>query len=149
MDFGEMINIKVINVLVYVIDKKGNFICGLMKEDFILFEDGKFVNLMNFYEVFDGCRFGDEGELVEVDLFKVMELELICCWLQVLDDQMLYVIVYVDYFNIWLFNCNCVFCFVCEFLCKYVDCDDWVMLVFYNCSVKVEWLFMSDFQVIL
>ena len=147
-DFGETINIKVINVPVYVTDKKGNPIRGLTKEDFILLEDGKPVNLTNFYEVSDGRRLGEEGEPVEVDPLRATEPELIRRRPKVPDDQMLHVIVYVDHFNIRPFNRNRVFRFVREFLRKHVDRDDRVMLVSYNRSVKVERPFTSDAQVI-
>ncbi|MEM1246381.1 MAG: VWA domain-containing protein [Acidobacteriota bacterium] len=148
-DFGETINIKVISVPVYVTDKKGNPIRGLEKEDFILLEDGKPVNLTNFYEVSDGRRLGEEGEPVEApDPLRASEPELIQRRPQVPDDQMLHVIVYVDHFNIRPFNRNRVFRFVREFLRKHVDRDDRVMLASYNRSVKVERPFTSDAQVI-
>ena len=46
--FGETVEVNVVNVEVYVTDRKGNRVTGLKKEDFDLFEDGKRVEIVNF-----------------------------------------------------------------------------------------------------
>ena len=53
-DFFESIDVNVVNVDVYVTDKKGNRIHGLKKEDFELYEDKKLVAITNFYAVEEG-----------------------------------------------------------------------------------------------
>ena len=50
-EFFESIEVNLVNVEVYVTDKKGNRIPGLGKDDFQLFEDGKPVQITNFYAV--------------------------------------------------------------------------------------------------
>lgn len=47
----ETVDVRVINVDVVVTDRKGNPIRGLKMDDFEVFENGKKVNLTNFYEV--------------------------------------------------------------------------------------------------
>ena len=148
-DFGETINVKVINVPVYVTDKKGNPIRGLTKDDFILTEDKRPVTITNFYEISDGSRMGEDGEIAPApDPLRATEPELIKRRPKVPDDELLHVVVYVDHFNIRPFNRNRVFRYVREFLREHVDRDDRVMLVSYNRSVKVERPFTSDSQVI-
>lgn len=47
-EFGEVIEVNVINVEVYVTDKAGNPVKGLKKGDFELLEDGRKVEITNF-----------------------------------------------------------------------------------------------------
>ncbi|HEV2854376.1 MAG TPA: VWA domain-containing protein [Thermoanaerobaculia bacterium] len=58
--FGEVVEVNVVNVDVYVTDKAGNRLTGLRKGDFELLEDGKPVEITNF-EVVAG-RAGEAGE---------------------------------------------------------------------------------------
>ena len=53
-EFFESIDVNLVNVDVYVTDKKGNRINGLTRNDFELFEDKKPVQITNFYAVEDG-----------------------------------------------------------------------------------------------
>lgn len=46
--FGEVVEVNVVNVEVYVTDKAGNRVTGLRKGDFEIFEDGKPVEISNF-----------------------------------------------------------------------------------------------------
>ena len=148
-DFGETINIKVINVPAYVTDKKGNPVRGLSKDDFILLEDGQPVSLTNFYEVSEGERLGEDGRSApRPDPLRAAEPELIRRQPRVPDDERLYLVVYVDHFNIRPFNRNRIFRYVREFLREHVDRDDEVMLVSYNRSVKIERTFTRDAQLI-
>jgi VWFA-related protein len=47
-EFGEVIEVNVVNVEIYVTDKDGNPVKGLKKGDFELFEDGRKVEITNF-----------------------------------------------------------------------------------------------------
>ena len=49
--FFESVDVQVVNVDVYVADKRGKRISGLKREDFELSEDGKPVTISNFYAV--------------------------------------------------------------------------------------------------
>ena len=46
--FGEQVEVNVVNVEVYVTDKDGRRVPGLRQEDFVLLEDGKPVDVVNF-----------------------------------------------------------------------------------------------------
>lgn len=49
--FYESIDVEVVNVEVFVTDRRGNRVAGLTKDDFELFEDGKPVEITYFYAV--------------------------------------------------------------------------------------------------
>lgn len=49
--FYESIDVEVVNVEVFVTDRRGNRVAGLTKDDFELFEDGKPVDITYFYAV--------------------------------------------------------------------------------------------------
>lgn len=49
--FGEVVEVTVVNVDVYVTDNNGNRVSGLKKEDFVVLEDGKPVQVTNFEAV--------------------------------------------------------------------------------------------------
>src|SRR5687767_5657648 len=53
-DIGEIVNVNVVNVDVYVTDKSGKRIQGLTMDDFEIFENGKKVAITNFYSVEGG-----------------------------------------------------------------------------------------------
>ena len=48
--FGETLEVNVVNVEAYVTDRDGRRVTGLRKDDFILLEDGKAVEVTNFSE---------------------------------------------------------------------------------------------------
>ncbi len=52
--FLESIEVNVVNLLVWVTDKRGNPIAGLSRDDFELFEDGRRVGISNFFAVEGG-----------------------------------------------------------------------------------------------
>lgn len=52
--FGERVDVRIVNVDVYVLGKDGRPIAGLTSTDFELFEDGKSVAITNFAELADG-----------------------------------------------------------------------------------------------
>src|SRR6185436_3419755 len=52
--FVDTVNVNVVNVDVYVTDKKGNRVNGLTKNDFELFEDNRPVAITNFFAVENG-----------------------------------------------------------------------------------------------
>ncbi len=52
--FFESIDVNVVNVEVYVTDRQGQRVQGLTQDDFQLLEDGKAVDITNFYTVSEG-----------------------------------------------------------------------------------------------
>src|SRR5215203_626141 len=59
--FGEAVDVNVVNVDVYVTDKNGRPVTGLRKEEFELREDGKRVEITNFEAVDRGAAPAPEG----------------------------------------------------------------------------------------
>ena len=49
--FGEAVDVRVVNIDVFVTDKKGRRVSGLERDDFIVYQDGRQVELTNFSRV--------------------------------------------------------------------------------------------------
>ena len=103
--FADIVSVNVVNVDVYVTDKKGNPITGLTKNDFELFEDRKPMAVTNFYAVEGGkpSAASDPGPVLApvagpAGAPPAPE--------PIPEDQRLRLIVYVDNFNIHPFNRN-------------------------------------------
>lgn len=144
--FEEAIQVKVVNVQVFVRDKDDNPVTGLTRDDFELYEDGEQVPISNFYEVAEGSRTDREAEPEPVDHGLPIRThpELDPRAAQVPEDERLNLIVYIDNFNIRPFNRNRVFRHLREFLRSNVTRADRVMLASYNRSLKIERPFTSD-----
>jgi VWFA-related protein len=140
--FGESVNVNVVNVDVYVTDKSGKRIKGLTKDDFEITENGKAVAITNFYAVEGGKALvvGDEppatpGPPPQAATARTAPLP---------EDQRLRLIVYIDNFNLRPFNRNRVMRELRAFLSQKVGRDDQVMLVTYDRSTHVRQGFTSD-----
>lgn len=150
--FGETVDVTVVNVDVYVTDKQGNRIKGLSKDDFQLFEDGKPVQITNFYAVEGGqpAKQSDPLPLVQEGAPtltappagppaapKPAEST-------IPDEQRLHLIVYIDNYNLRPFNRNRAMRDLRQFLAKSVRIGDRVMLVSYDRELHVRRPFTSD-----
>lgn len=141
--FGETIEVNVVNVEVFVTDRKGKRIKGLKKEDFEILEDRRPVKVTNFYAI-------EEGKIVAgaPEPIATPEPETIAPPLEldrgIPEDQRLHLVLYVDNFNIRPLNRNRVFRSVRDFLQTKVRPGDRVMLVSYDRSLKVRRSFTSD-----
>lgn len=60
--FVDVVDVDVVDLPVVVTDSAGRPILGLTRDDFEVYEDGKRVELTNFYAVAHGQRVADEGE---------------------------------------------------------------------------------------
>ena len=60
--FVESVHVNVVNVDVRVTDKKGNPVEGLTIDDFEIFEEGRPVQISNFYVIENGRRLDPEAE---------------------------------------------------------------------------------------
>ncbi len=142
-DFFESIDVNLVNVDVYVTDKKGNRIRGLTKDDFQLFEDKKPMAITNFYAVDDGTAAppavpGAPAAAPAVPSPPVQrEIEMP-------EDQRLHLVIYVDNWNIKPFNRNRVFTSLRDFLRNRLSRFDRVMLVTYDREPHVRRPFTSD-----
>lgn len=140
--FFESIDVNVVNVDVYVTDKKGNRILGLTREDFVLYEDRKPVAITNFYVVEEGRPVLEAESPGEIPVARPgMPVE-------IPDDQRLHLVVYVDNFNIRPFNRNRVFNSLRAFLRDELTTEDRVMLMTYDREPHIRRGFTRDSAVV-
>jgi VWFA-related protein len=140
--FAEIVDVNVVNVEVYVTDKKGNPITGLSPEDFEVFEDGREVEITNFYAVEGGRPTVASPRPSAEPPATVGVLP------PIPPNQSLYLIVYIDNFNIRPLNRNRVFRRLREFLYDELEFGDQVMLVSYDRSIHVRHPFTADPEVV-
>ena len=143
MDFGEIIDVRVKDVIVYVRDKDGNPVTGLTKDDFVLFEDGKPMPITNFYEAVNGERTdrADEPEMTQLERIRSNPELDPRDTSTVPEDERLYLTVYIDHQNIRPQNRNRVFRDLRVFLRESLNREDRVQLLSYTRSLNVvrEW----------
>ncbi len=143
--FVEAVDVRVVNVEVFVTDKRGNPITGLTADDFEIFEDGRKVAITNFYAV-EGRQRVEPSIGAEADTApRVASSEPVPMFER---RQRLHLVVYVDNFNIRPFNRNRVFRRLRTFLREHVSEDDRVMLVSYDRSLNLRQPFTNDASLI-
>jgi VWFA-related protein len=151
--FGETVNVTVVNLDIFVTDKSGGRVKGLTKEDFELFEDGKPVQITNFYAVEAGkaVRQLDPDAVsapaptspgTPLGVGQLTRAE------DVPDEQRLHLIVYIDNFNLRPFNRNRVLRELRVFLNQKLKVGDRTMLVTYDRELHVRREFTSDPSVV-
>jgi len=148
--FLETVDVNIVNVDVFVRDKQGNPITGLTVDDFELFEDGNPIAITNFFAVEEGRRTDLAGEDQAVDVKPADPLAQVepSADSEVLEEERLHLVVYIDNFNIRPFNRNRVFRRLREFLNNNLSRGDRVMLVSYDRSLHVRHQFTSDPQLV-
>lgn len=142
--FFETLDVNVVNVEVFVTDKKGNRVRGLKREDFELREDGRPVKITNFYAVEGGKVVLRAGAPAASAADGAATLEPLASPEAIPEDQRLHLIVYIDNFNLKVFDRNRVFVSIREFLRTQLSPLDRVMLVTYDRELHVRRPFTSD-----
>lgn len=144
--FFESIDVNVVNVDVFVTDRKGNRIRGLSVDDFELFENRRPVQITNFYAVEDGRPvLAGPGMLTPGSLPEAATVSTPGGGeAAVPEDQRLHLVVYVDNWNIRPFNRNRVFVAMREFLRERLSPSDRVMLMTYDREPHMRRPFTSD-----
>ncbi len=144
--FVDTVNVSVVNVDVYVTDKKGNRVNGLSRDDFEIYEDRRPVAITNFYAMENGRALTPQpasepaGPAPGVPPLPGEDLNKV----QTPEDQRLRLVVYIDNFNIRPFNRNRVMRELRAFLNQKLGREDQVMLVTYDRSLNVRRSFTSD-----
>lgn len=133
----ENIDVRVIDVDVIVTDRRGNFISGLTKDDFEIFENGVPKAITNFYEVTAGGQknlvAGEVGGRVETPVREEPR-----------EEMKRRIIFYVDNLSLSPFNRNRVFKEMKNFVKTAMRPGDEAMLATYNRSMKVRVPFTRD-----
>ncbi len=140
--FIDRVDIDVINVEVFVTDQSGHRVTGLAPEEFEIYEDGRKVEISNFYTVAREDRLlrnlaRDRTLIREGRLSRLEQPELP-------EDQRLSLMVYVDHYNIRPQNQARVIDQLEGFLEDRAAQGDNIMLVGYNRRIKVVQNFTRD-----
>ncbi len=137
--FFDTLDVKVVNIEVFVTDKKGNPVTGLSREDFTILEDDRPITVTNFYAVADGQPVVPVEDTVTAAEVRDPRLRVS----RIPEDQRLHVVVYVDNFNIEPFHRNRVFRQLRQFL-RSLELGTRVMLVTYDRTLKIRQRFTED-----
>ncbi|MFL6235135.1 MAG: VWA domain-containing protein [Thermoanaerobaculia bacterium] len=145
--FVATVNVGVVNVDVYVTDKKGKPVTGLSKSDFQLLENGRPVEITNFYAV-TGGKSVTPLTAIETEASApapgapppAAELEKV----RTPEDQRLRLIVYIDNYNLRPFNRNRVMRELRAFIGQNLGKDDQLMLATYDRELHIRHTFTSD-----
>lgn len=147
--FMDTVNVNVVNVDVYVTEKGGKRVTGLTRDDFEIFENGRPIQITNFYAVEGGRPVAApeeeapapqtaEAPGAPVPAPATVERP------PLPEDQRLRLVVYIDNFNLRPFNRNRVMRELRAFLGTKLNKDDQIMLVTYDRELHVRRSFTSD-----
>ena len=135
----ESIDVRVIDFDVVVTDRRGNFVPGLKKEDFEIFENGVPKTITNFYEV-EGSKAkalqaGEVGGRIEAPAVPAGRES---------EEMKRRIIFYIDNLSLAPFNRNRVFQEMKNFVRTTMRPGDEAMVATYNRSMKVRVPFTKD-----
>jgi VWFA-related protein len=137
--FSETIEVSVVNLDVYVTDKKGAPVTGLHKEDFEVYEDGKPVEISNF-----SAESGRTGTMETATGAAPAAAGSPAAPAASPEDQRLRLVVFVDDVNLSPANRTRILENVGKFLHKELKPGDEVMLIRYDEKLDVRRPFTSD-----
>jgi VWFA-related protein len=148
-EFFDTIDVSVVNVEVFVTDRDGKRVKGLTKDDFELFENGKPVEITNFYAVEEGrpalvAEVGGAQVEIPEALPEPAAPTRGVLPAEIPEEQRLHLVVYIDNWNIKPFNRNRVFVSLREFLRNRLSPGDRVMLMTYDREAHVRRQFTTD-----
>lgn len=146
--FIDRVDVNIVNVDVYVTDKKGNRVNGLTRDDFEILEDGGPVKISNFYAVEEGRPTDESAPAAAASSEREPQLSLRPQAPVVPEDQRLHLILYFDNLFLKPFNRNKVVRQVRQFLHRNITEGDRVMLVTFDRSIHVRQEFTSDMRAI-
>lgn len=133
--FGDRVDVRVVNVEVVVTDGDGHRVTDLVKEDFEVFEDGKAVEVTNFYTI-DGSAAADAP--------TAAPLEAPVAAPEPAAEQRLHLLVYVDNFNLRAHQRNQVLDSLAGFLEERAARGDLVMILTHGLGLEVVIPFTAD-----
>jgi VWFA-related protein len=149
--FFDTIDVRRVNVEVYVTDRQGRPVSGLTAEDFEVFEDGRRVQVTNFFAVEDGRGGQQEREeeravAQEDGAPPLPPTHPLARRAPLPEDQRLLLVVFIDNANIRPEHRAQVFINLRQFLSGQLSLGDRVMVVTYERSLNVRQPFTSDSQ---
>ncbi|MEM8997410.1 MAG: VWA domain-containing protein, partial [Acidobacteriota bacterium] len=138
--FFESVQTSLVNVDVYVTDRRGHPITDLGPADFELYEDDEPVEITNFFAVKNGRPVMERLETLPQGETRFIPQELE----ELPVDQRLHLIVYIDNFNLFPASRNRTLARLRNFLSGSMNRDDRVMVVSYDRSLHLRQPFTSD-----
>ena len=144
--FIDRVDVNVVNIEVIVTDREGHRVPGLTRDDFEIYEDGRQVEISNFYASAREDRLLRD---LEKDRALIAGEPLAPAKLRELpEEQQLSLLVYVDHFNIRQTNRTRVLQELEGFLEDRIIQGDRIMLVGYDRTLEVVQPFTRDRQLI-
>lgn len=140
--FIDTLDVHLVNVDVYVTDKKGRRVHDLKAEDFEIFEDGRPMNVSHFFAMKDGRPASETVETLERT--EVSQPAAEAPQVDLPADQRLHLIVYIDNLHIRPFNRNKVLARVRNFLRTKMQESGQAMLVTFERTLKIRHGFTDD-----
>jgi len=139
--FFETVEVNVVNIEVIVTDAGGNPVTGLSRDDFEVYEDGRRVELSNFFavegrELVAAAAGEGEGEVAPPAAEGIAGPETKC----------LHLVIFIDNRNIWPQNRELLFENLREYLRERLDPRDRVMVASYSDRVEIVQPFTGDEQ---
>ena len=144
--FVDRVDVNVVNVEVFVTDEKGRRVTGLEPDDFEIHEDGRAVEISNFYAVARVARLSED--LARDRELLRSERPASSARRELPEDQQLNLLVYFDHFNLHQVSQTRVLEDLESFLEDRLNQGDNVMLVGYNRKIEVVQNFTRDRQAI-
>ncbi|MEO1368779.1 MAG: hypothetical protein AAFX50_16510, partial [Acidobacteriota bacterium] len=138
--FMESVDIEVVNIDVWVTDKEGQPVDGLTRDDFLVFRDGDGVPISNFYAVAGGVPVGEALPRpleTAADAPRPLELERLGPAVDIAPEHRLWLIIFIDNYNIDPIERNRVLPGLRRFLGQTLRPGDQAMLVTYDRGLKV------------
>lgn len=145
--FVDTLNVSIVDLDVYVTDKSGAPVLGLTEDDFEVFENGSPVKVTNFYPVADGQLVGGTPRRQPAPAADVPQPPRLPGDEEVdnlPDNQRLYLVIYIDNYNLQPFQRNRVMREVRAFLRTNVRRGDQVMLATYDRELHLRQPFTSN-----
>lgn len=156
-DFMEIVDVEIVNIDVWITDKQGEPVDGLGKDDFVVLRDGQPVEIANFYAI-SGGRPAQDREVPEPSdtlpsepvSEPTVEPE---PWSppdepEAAPEHRLWLIVYVDNYNIDPLERNRIMPALETFLRRAIDAGAHAMVVTYNRSLEVRQPFTDDMRLL-
>ncbi len=148
-DFFDVVEVEIVNIDVFVTDKRGEPVTGLTRDDFTVFSDGRPAEITNFYVVEDGReRTGSEAARAVVESPAPERQPSLKLSPELAPEHRLWMIVYVDNYNINSIERTRVFPAVRRFLGSSLRAGDKAMLVSYSRKLEVRQPFTDQLTVL-
>jgi len=148
--FVDVVDVEVVNIDVWATDKQGNPVTDLKREDFVVLRDGSPVDISNYYVVQDGREVNPESLAEEAVGGAPPSLPLLPNRKAALaPEHQLWLVVYIDNFNIDPTERNRVLPAVHSFLKRTLRDGDQAMLVSYVRSLEVHQPFTTNSDLLL